>query len=178
MRSWVAIAVAGILLGGCAPKMGEDIIIEPVGNVRLENSGADVMFGVLALLGAPVDKGEIRIGTDLKVINKWHSGIKVISIIYRLSDEKEEVAHGEAKASEAQPILIGSGETKTVPLVLKIDPGMLKNTSRLFGTIRSEHKWFVKADAVIEVWGIQKHYLIEKEATKVIQKAFKGVAAA
>ena len=70
MRIWIAAAVAGIVLGGCTPKMGEDIMIEPVGNVRLENSGADVMFGVLALLGAPVDKGEIRIGTDLKVDRK------------------------------------------------------------------------------------------------------------
>jgi len=173
MKYWTAILLSGFLLGGCAPKMGEDILIEPVGNVRWENSGTEVMLGVLALLGAPVEKGEIRIGTDLKILNKWHSDIKVISVNYTLRDEKEEVAKGEAKACETESILIGSGESKTLPLTLRINPDKL-NSAQVLGLLQSKHKWYVKGDALVQVWGVQRHYLFEKEATKVLQKALKG----
>ncbi|MDD5052355.1 MAG: hypothetical protein PHO27_06460 [Sulfuricurvum sp.] len=171
MKKIIALALAVFLIGGCAPKIGEDIFIEPQGNVHLENSGSEVMLGLLSLMGVSVGKTEIRIGGDLKVTNRWHSDIKVVSLTYSLNDENELIANGEVKNYQ-NPIVITAGEGKIIPLVLRIDPERL-NANRLLGLIQSKHKWFVKGEAVIEVWGFQKHYRFEKEMTKIMQKALK-----
>ena len=160
------------LLSGCAPKIGKDIFIEPEGNVRLENSGTEVMLGVLALLGVPVENEAIRIGTDVKVLNKWHSDITVIALNYTLNDDKEIIAKGEAKKESNKPLVIASGTQKSVPLEFRIETERL-NSSRVLGIVQSKRKLLIKGEAVIEVWGIQRHYPFEKEVTKSIQKALK-----
>jgi LEA14-like dessication related protein len=175
MKNIAAIALAALLINGCTPKMGEDIRIEPQGNLRWENSGSEVMLGIFSLLGASVEKEEIRIGTDLKVLNKWHSDIKVVSLTYTLSEDQEPLADGEAKRSTTNPIVIASGEEKIIPLILRVDPKRLR-MNRLLSLIQSKRRLVIKGDAVIEVWGIQKHYPFEKEATKLVQKALKGGA--
>lgn len=175
MKNIATIALAALLMNGCTPKMGEDIRIEPQGNLRWENSGSEVVLGIFSLLGASVEKEEIRIGTDLKVLNQWHSDIKVVSLTYALSEENEQFADGEAKRSATAPIVIGSGEEKIIPLILRVDPKRL-SVNRLLSLIQSKRHLMIKGDAVIEVWGIQKHYPFEKEVTKLVQKALRGGA--
>ncbi len=173
MRGYIAIALAALLLGGCVPKMGQDIVIEPEGNVRLENTGVDVLLGVLSLLGAPVDNGPIRVGTDLKVINNWHSDLKVVSLTYALEEANEVVARGNGKIGESGFVVIPAGSDKTLPLVLKIDPEKL-TPKRLERIYRDKRTLLLKGDLVVEVWGWRKHYRFEKEATRLIEKALRG----
>lgn len=173
MKKYVAIVAAVLMIGGCAPKMGKDIFVEPEGNLRWENSGAEVVLGVLSLLGAPVEKETLRIGSDLRVNNQWHSDLKIVSLSYALMDEKERFAEGKAKIDMNHPTIIPSGEVKIIPLELEVDPRRL-NLNRIMGIAKDKRKVILKGDLVIEVWGIQKHYPFEKEANALIQKAFKN----
>jgi len=172
MKTVFLISTLLFLFSGCAPKMGEDICITPEGNLRLENSSTEVMFGVLALLGVPVENEAIRIGTDVKVSNKWHSDITVIALNYTLNDGKEVIAKGEAKKESIKPLVIASGTEKSIPLEFRIETQQL-NSSRVLGIIQSKRKLFIRGEAVIAVWGIERHYPFEKEVTKLIQKALK-----
>lgn len=174
MKNSFLIVMAVFLLGGCTPKIGEDILIEPQGNIRWENSQTDVMLGVLSLLGISTKSGEIRLGSDLKVINNWHSDLKILSLDYTLSDGKEVIAQGEAKKEGLKPFLISSGAQKSIPLEFRIDTKQL-NSNRVLGILQSKRKLFVRGEAIIEIWGMEKHYRFEKEVTTVIQKALNGV---
>ncbi|MDD5159323.1 MAG: hypothetical protein PHI47_04680 [Sulfuricurvum sp.] len=171
MKNIFVFVVLLLLVGGCAtPKIGEDILIEPQGNIRFENSGSELVMGILTLLGVGDENQPIRLGSDLKVINKWHSNLKLVSLTYRLEDEKEGIIKGEAAIGKNNPIVIESGKEKMIPLVFTIDPKSL-DSKRMMGIIQSKHKLILKGDAVIEVWGIQHHYPFEKDSTKLIQKA-------
>lgn len=172
MKKGVLIVSLLLLLGGCAPKMGEDIFITPEGNLRMENSGSEVMLGVLALLGVPVENEAIRIGTDVKVLNKWHSNITVVALDYTLNDGNEVIALGEVKKEGAKTFIVVSGDQKMIPLQFRIDPKKL-DSKRVLGILQSKRKLVVKGKAVIEVWGIEREYPFEKEVTKLIQKALK-----
>jgi hypothetical protein len=173
MKKYLSFVMIALLLGGCAPKIGKDILIEPQGNLRWENSQAEVVLGVLSLLGISAKGGDIRLGSDLKILNKWHSDIRVVSLTYTLIDNKEVVARGEAKGEGMHPFLIPSGGEKMIPLEFRVDTKQL-NGNRILGILQSKRKLFVKGEAVIEVWGIQKHHRFEKEVTAIIQKALKG----
>lgn len=172
MKFFISV-VAVILFAGCAPKMGKDIIVEPQGNLRLESSKAEAIIGVLALLGLPSEKDLIHLGSDLKIINKWHSDVKIISLTYALSDEKGNIAEGEAKTDLTKPLLVSSGSEKILPLAFRIELKRL-NGNRIMEILESKRKLTVKGNVVLEVWGIQHTYPFEKEATKVVQKAIKG----
>lgn len=172
MKGLFLIASLLFLMSGCAPKMGEDIFIEPEGNLRMENSGSEVMLGVLALLGVPVENEAIRIGTDVKVLNKWHSDITVVALDYTLNDGNEVIALGEVKKETTKTIIVASGNQKTIPLQFRIDPKKL-DSKRVLGIVQSKRKLLVKGKAVIVVWGIEREYPFEKEVTKLIQKALK-----
>lgn len=174
MKRWGVWAAALILFSGCAPKMGKDILIEPQGGIRLENTQNEVMLGVLWLLGAPVEKEAIRLGGDIRVVNKWHSDMKLVSLIYALNDGLDTIANGEARIHDNHSWVIESGKEKVIPLLLRIDTERL-NLNRINGVLQSKRKLMLKGEAVIEVWGIQKHYFFEKEATKEIQKSLKKV---
>lgn len=174
MKKYLSSLLIVILLAGCAPKIGKDIFIEPQGNLRWENTQAEMVLGVLSLLGMSTKSGEIRFGSDLKVVNKWHSDIRVVSLTYTLLDTKEVIARGEAKSGGSYSFLIPSGSEKVIPLEFRVDTKHL-SSNRVFAIVQSKRKLFVKGEAVIEVWGIQKHYRFEKEVTTVIQKALTGV---
>lgn len=173
MKKYAAIAIAALMITGCAPKMGKDIVIEPEGSLRLENTGVDVLLGVLSLLGAPVEKEPIRIGTDLKIANRWHSELKVVSLAYALKEGDEVFAEGNGKIGEEGFVLIPVGEEKKLPLVLKIDPERL-TPERLSGIYQKKRKVVLSGELAIEIWGIRKHYRFEKEATKLIEKVLRG----
>lgn len=172
MKQWGVWAALLILLSGCTPKMGKDILIEPQGGIRLENTQNEVMLGVLWLLGAPVGKEAIRLGGDVKVVNNWHSDMKLIALVYTLSDGSDAIANGEARINDNTSWIIASGKEKVIPLVLRIDTERL-SLNRINGILQSKRKLMLRGEAVIEVWGIQKHYTFEKEATKEIQKVLK-----
>lgn len=172
MKHWGVWAAAFILFTGCTPKMGKDILIEPQGGIRLENTRDEVMLGVLWLLGAPVEKEAIRLGGDIKVVNRWHSDMKLVSLSYSLNDGPESIARGEACINDHTSWVIASGKEKIIPLSLRIDTERL-SLNRINGVLQSKRKLFLKGEAVIEVWGFQKHYFFEKEGTKEIQKALK-----
>lgn len=174
MKRWIPIAIAAFLLGGCAPKVGKDILIEPQGNIRWENTQAEMVLGVLSLLGVPTKQGDIRLGSDLKFTNKWHSDIKLLSLTYSLNDGSDVIARGQADTGAAKAITIVSGSQKTIPLEFRIDPKQLTE-SRILGVLKSKRKLLVKGEAVIEVWGIEKHHPFEKEVTSIVRKALKGV---
>ncbi|HLD23938.1 MAG TPA: lipoprotein [Sulfuricurvum sp.] len=174
MKKYLSIALSVILLSGCAPKIGKDICIEPQGNLRWENTQTEMVLGVLSLLGISKKSGDIRLGSDLKVLNKWHSDIRIVSLTYTLTDNQEVIARGGAKTEGGDSILIPSEGQKMIPLEFRIDAKQL-SSNRVLGILQSKRKLFVKGEAVIEVWGIQKHHLFEKEVTPIIQKALTGV---
>lgn len=171
MKKLLLFALLVVLMGGCAtPKIGEDIVIEPQGNIRFENSGPELVMGILTLLGVGDENQPIRLGSDLKVINKWHSDLKLVSLTYALEDEKVGIVKGEAVIDKNNPIVIESGKEKIIPLVFAIDPKSL-DSKRVLGIIQSKRKLILQGDAVIQVWGISHHYPFEKDSTKLIQKA-------
>lgn len=153
--------------------MGEDILLEPAGNIRVENSANEVMIGVLALIGAPVENGVIRIGTDVKMINRWHSDLKLIGLNYTLNDGEKVVVQGEMLTDSSAPIVVSSKSEKNVPLEFRIDPKKV-DPKLLLGLVQSKRKLLLKGNAVIEVWGIKREYPFEKEVSKLVQKALKG----
>lgn len=175
MKNIFVFAVLVLSMGGCAtPKIGEDILIEPQGNIRFENSGPELVMGILTLLGVGGENQPIRLGSDLKVINKWHSDLKLVSLTYTLEDEKEGIIKGEVVIGKNNPIVIESGKEKIIPLGFVIDPKSL-DSKHVMGLIHSKRKLILKGNAVIEVWGIQHCYPFEKDSTNLIQKAlFKG----
>jgi len=174
MKKSLLFVIFAVLIGGCAPKMGQDILVEPEGNIRWESSKTQVILGVLSLLGAPVDKEPIRLGSDLKITNKWHSDVKLVSLHYTLNDADVAIASGEVKADIVHPLIVPSGGESVIPISLRIDSSRVK-ADRLMEIVRAKRKLFVNGEAVIEVWGFQKQYRFSREATPLIQKALKKV---
>lgn len=168
-----ALVCAVFLLVGCVPKVGEDILIEPSANIRLESSPDEVVLGVLSLLGSPIGDGVIRIGTDIKITNKWHSNVKLIALDYTLNDANEVIAQGEVIKNDNVSFVVASGSKQIIPLQFQIKPKKM-DSKRVLGIAQSKRKLLVKGKAVIEVWGIEREYPFEKEVTKLIQKALIG----
>jgi len=170
----MGLLLAALFVTGCTPKIGEDILIEPQGNIRFDSSGPQMVMGILTLLGIGDEKGRLRLGSDLKVVNRWHSDLKLVSLTYSLDDGKESLAKGEALINKHKPMVVESGKEKIIPLLFSIDPKGLEN-NRVVGVLQGKRKLMLRGDIVVEVWGIQKHYPFEKEATKLVQKALNGV---
>lgn len=165
----------GLLIGGCStPKIGKDILIEPQGNVRFENSGNQMVIGILTLLGIGDENEPIRLGSDLKVVNKWHSNMTLVSLTYSLDDDKVCLAKGEAKIDPFHPMMIESGKEKMIPLVFSIEMKTL-DSKRVIGIMQAKRKLVLRGDVVIEVWGFEHHYPFERDATKLVLKVLKGV---
>lgn len=170
----MGLLLAALFVTGCTPKIGEDILIEPQGNIRFDSSGPQMVMGILTLLGIGDEKERLRLGSDLKVVNRWHSDLKLVSLTYTLDDGKESLAKGEALINKNKPIVVESGKEKMIPLLFSIDPKGLEN-NRVVGVLQGKRKLMLRGDIVVEVWGIQKHYPFEKEATKLVLKALNGV---
>jgi hypothetical protein len=173
-KYFMGLLLVALLVTGCTPKIGEDILIEPQGNIRFDSSGPQMVMGILTLLGIGDEKGRLRLGSDLKVVNRWHSDLKLVSLTYSLDDGKESLAKGEALINKHKPMVVESGKEKIIPLLFSIDPKGLEN-NRVVGVLQGKRKLMLRGDIVVEVWGIQKHYPFEKEATKLVQKALNGV---
>ena len=155
---------------GCTPKMGKDIFIEPAGDLRLESSGSDIFLGFLALVGSKENRDGIRVTTDVKVTNKWHSDITLHSLKYRLTDDNSSVAEGEIKYDITKKSVFVSGKEKIIPLEFRIDLNKATLT-HLYGVMQSKRKIFLKGEIVVEVWGVEKRYEFKEDVTIRLSKA-------
>lgn len=170
MKKALMIAVSALMVGGCSPKMGKDIVIEPQGNLRFENTKTEVLLGVLSVMGMNVDKEPLRLGTDLKIINRWHSDLTLKALSYRLNEGKTILAEGNSPLKN--DFRIASNMQRTLPLLVSVDPKVL-HTDRMLGIIQGKRKVMIEGDALIEVWGVEHQYHFSKDATPMIQKALR-----
>lgn len=166
---WLLAVILG-LISGCAPKMGKDILIEPSGHLRWENSKSEVMLGVLSLLGGSANHEAIRIGTDVNITNRWHSDLKLKSLTYTLVEGKETLAHGSACINGVNGFVVTSNTQRSLPLILEID---LKNITfnRVMSVIQQKSKMTLSGEAIVEVWGVEHRSTFSKDATLLIEKA-------
>lgn len=162
-----------LVMGGCAPKMGKDVLIEPSGHLRWENTKSEVALGILSLLGGPADTEAIRIGTDVTITNRWHSEMKLKSFTYVLTQGKQNLAHGLASINGTAGFSVTPNTKRVLPLTIEIDPKYI-TFNRIIGIIQEKNKLTISGEAVVEVWGIEYRYAFSKDATLLIHKALNG----
>lgn len=158
------------LMGGCAPKMGKDVLIEPSGHLRWENTKSEVVLGILSLLGGPADREAIRIGTDVNVTNRWHSEMRLKSFTYALTEGKQTLATGSALINGEKGFSVAPNTQRILPLTIEIDPKSI-TINRVVAIMQEKSKMTLSAVAVVEVWGIEYRYSLSKDATLLIAKA-------
>lgn len=151
--------------------MGKDILIEPVGNVRLENSPAEIAVGLLSLLGGD-QKALIRLGSDVKITNRWHASLTLKSLTYELVDGDEVIASGRAKLNPSQPLTISSQSERSVPILLQIDTDP-KHLQRLVSLVEGKRSLKIKGEAVVVIMGTDWHYPFEKDSSALLAKVLK-----
>lgn len=161
------------LFSGCAPKMGKDVLIEPEGNLRWENSKSEVVLGVLSLLGAPADREPIRIGTDVKITNRWHSEMKLKSLTCSLVEGEKLVATGSAYIDPIKGFSVAPDTRRVLPLSVALDPKII-TLNRLFAIMQEKSRMTIQGEAVVEVWGAEYRYPFSKDVTALIAKALNG----
>lgn len=168
----VLMAILG-LLGGCAPKMGKDILVEPSGHLRWENTKSEVALGILSLLGGPADHEAIRIGTDVTITNRWHSEMKLKSFTYALIEGKQTLAHGLASINGTCGFSVAPNTQRVLPLTIEIDPKYI-TLNRVVSIMQEKSQLTLSGEAVVEVWGVEYRYAFSKDATLLIHKALNG----
>lgn len=173
MKKFFLFVLILLLSSGCAPKMGKDVLIEPSGHLRWENTKSEVALGILSLLGGPADTEAIRIGTDVTITNRWHSEMKLKSFTYALTEGKENLAHGLASINGTAGFSVTPNTKRVLPLTIEIDPKYI-TFNRIIGIIQEKNKLTISGEAVVEVWGIEYHYAFSKDATLLIHKALNG----
>lgn len=170
MKSFLFFTVILALLSGCTPKMGKDILIEPSGHLRWENTKSEVTLGILSLLGAGADREAIRIGTDVHITNRWHSDMKLKSFTYALTEGKQNLANGSASINGTSGFSVPSNTQRVLPLTIEIDPKYI-TFNRIIGIMQEKNELTIRGEAVVEVWGVEYHYAFSKDATVLINKA-------
>lgn len=173
MKNFLLLTLILLLFSGCAPKMGKDVLIEPSGHLRWENTKSEVALGILSLLGAPADREAIRIGTDVTITNRWHSEMKLKSFTYVLTEGKQKLAHGLASVNGTGGFSVAPNTQRVLPLSIEIDPKYI-TFNRVIGIIQEKNKLTISGEAVVEVWGIEYRYAFSKDATLLIHKALNG----
>lgn len=170
MKQIVILIVILGYLSGCAPKMGKDVIIEPSGHLRWENTKSEVALGILSLLGGPSDHEAIRIGTDVTITNRWHSELKLKSFTYTLAEGKQILAHGSARIHDDKGFGVAPDTQRVLPLTIEIDPKYI-TFNRVVSIMQEKSKLTLKGEALVEVWGMEYRYGFSKDATLLIHKA-------
>ncbi|MDD5211058.1 MAG: hypothetical protein PHV62_01470 [Sulfuricurvum sp.] len=173
MKKFLLLTVILGLLSGCAPKMGKDVLIEPSGHLRWENTKSEVVLGILSLLGGPADREAIRIGTDVTITNRWHSELKLKSFTYALTEGKQTLATGFACINGPSGFSVASNTQRVLPLTIEIDPKHI-TFNRVITIMQEKNKLTLNGEAIIEVWGMEYRYVFSKDATLLINKALNG----
>lgn len=173
MKQFLVLMVILGLLGGCAPKMGKDVLIEPSGHLRWENSKSEVALGILSLLGGSSDREAIRIGTDVTITNRWHSEMKLRSFTYTLTEGKQTLANGSACVNGVSGFRVAPDTQRVLPLSIEVDPKYI-TFNRVVAIMQEKSKLIISGEAVVEVWGMEYHYAFSRDATLLIHKALNG----
>ena len=173
MKVFLVLLALLALMGGCAPKMGKDVLIEPSGHLRWENSKSEVVFGILSLLGGPAKFEAIRIGTDVSITNKWHSEMKLKSFTYTLVEGKQTLAKGSASINSDKGFIVVPNTQRVLALTIQIDPESI-TLNRVVSIMQEKSKMILSGEAVVEVWGVEYQYTFSKDATLLISKALNG----
>lgn len=173
MKQFIVLMAILVLLGGCAPKMGKDVLIEPSGHLRWENTKSEVVLGILSLLGGSADREAIRIGTDVTITNRWHSALMLKSFTYALVEGKETLARGAACINDDKGFSVASNTQRVLPLAIEIDPKYI-TLNRVVTIMQEKSKLTLNGEAIVEVWGIEYRYAFSKDATLLINKALNG----
>lgn len=173
-RGIIAAIVLG-LISGCAPKMGKDVLVEPTGHLRFENTKSEVALGILSLLGGTSHNEILRIGTDVNITNRWHSDMKLISLTYALVEEQETLAKGSARINGEKGFVVASNTQRYLPLVIEIDTKNI-TFNRVVSIMQQKSKMTLSGEAVVEIWGVQQHLTFSKDATLLIEKALNSKA--
>lgn len=173
MKNFLLLTVIMLGLSGCAPKMGKDVLIEPSGHLRWENTKSEVVLGILSLLGGPADRELIRIGTDVTITNRWHSEMKLKSFTYVLTQEKLNLANGSASINGMSGFSVAPNTQRVLPLSIEIDPKYI-TFNRVIAIMQEKSHLTISGEAVVEVWGVEYHYTFSKDATLLIHKALNG----
>lgn len=119
MKNFLIILIL-ILLTGCAPKLGQDIIVDiDKKGVTLENSTFELITTGLSYTGVPLDKSPIKIKGFVNIENKWWKSIEIKTISYEILQNNEVIAKGNAIIDGSKEIK--SGEKSSIPLTLIID---------------------------------------------------------
>ncbi len=169
----VLMAILG-LLSGCAPKMGKDVLIEPSGHLRWENTKSEVVLGILSLLGGSTKAEPIRIATDVTITNRWHSELKLKSFTYALVEGTKTLATGSACINGGKVFGVASNTQRILPLILEIDPKAI-TMERIMAILQEKNKMTLKGEAIVEIWGMEYRYTFSKDATLLISKALNAV---
>ncbi|MFA6189340.1 MAG: hypothetical protein WC680_08680 [Sulfuricurvum sp.] len=173
MKKMIVLTAILGLLSGCTPRMGKDVMIEPSGHLRWENTKSDVVLGILSLLGGPADREAIRIGTDVNITNRWHSEMRLKSLTYALTEGKQILATGSACINAEKGFSVLPNTQRVLPITVEIDPKSI-TINRVIAIMQEKSKMTLSGEAVVEVWGIEYHYAFSKDATLLIAKALKG----
>lgn len=173
MKAFLLLSIILGLFSGCAPKMGKDVLIEPSGHLRWENSKSEVALGILSLLGGFSDHEAIRIGTDVTITNRWHSEMKLKSFTYALIEGKQALANGSACINGDEGFSVAPNTQRVLPLTIEIDPKYI-TFNRVVSIIQEKSKLTLNGEAVVEVWGMEYRYTFSKDATLLINKALNG----
>ncbi|HQS66761.1 MAG TPA: hypothetical protein PLM93_06200 [Sulfuricurvum sp.] len=173
MKNFLVLMALLITIAGCAPKMGKDLLIEPSGHLRWENTKSEVAFGILSLLGGPAKAEVIRIGTDVTITNKWHSDMKLKSFTYTLVEGKQTLASGSACIHSDKGFIVVPNTQRVLALTIEIDPKSI-TLNRVFAIMQEKSKMIISGEAVVEVWGVEYRYAFSKDATLLINKALNG----
>ena len=173
MKQFLVLMVIMGYLSGCTPKIGKDVLIEPSGHLRWENSKSEVALGILTLLGGSSDHDAIRMGTDVNITNRWHSEMKLKSFTYALIEGKQTLAHGSACINGDKGFSVASNTKRVLPLTIEIDPKYI-TFNRVVSIMQEKSKLTLNGEAVVEVWGMDYRYAFSKDATLLINKALNG----
>lgn len=170
MKLFIILILVVGFLGGCAPKMGKDVLIEPSGHLRWENTKSEVVLGIFSLLGGSADREAIRIGTDATITNRWHSELKLKSFTYALIEDKQTLAHGSACINGDKGFSVAPNTQRVLPLTIEIDPKYI-TFNRVVTIMQEKSKLTLSGEAIVEVWGMEYRYAFSKDATLLINKA-------
>ena len=173
MKKFIVFTAVLGLLSGCAPKMGKDVLIEPSGNLRWENTKSEMVLGILSLLGGTADREVIRIGTDVTITNRWHSELKLKSFTYGLLEGTKTLATGSACINGGKAFSVAPNTQRVLPLTIEIDPKYI-TFNRVVAIMQEKSKLTLSGEAVVEVWGLEYRYAFSKDATLLITKALNG----
>jgi hypothetical protein len=151
MKKLLILPVLLILIQGCAPKLGKDIIVgvDPK-NTKIETSTIELTTNLVSFLGANTSKTPIKISGFLNIENHWWKSFEVKTISYEMLQDDEVIAKGNAKIEGS--VTVDSGEKKHIPLVFIIDTKSL-TSAKMAKRLMNKDNLELQGTVVVSVLG-------------------------